>query len=353
MDKVLHFIEQNNCKKILLLTGKKSFEISGGKDFFSKIKESHNFIRFSDFTENPKFSDVKKGVEVFNTNQCDSIISIGGGSVIDMAKLISCMNKHDMEVNSFEELKEVKREVPFMAIPTTAGSGSEATTFAVVYFKGIKYSIEDESLLPDSVLLDPILSFNMPPYLKAVSGLDAFSQSIESYWSKKSTIESREYSNKALNLIWNNLYNSVVLNSFQAHEKVVLGANYAGKAINISKTTAPHALSYYFTGKHNIKHGHAVSLTLSKVYDYNESKVTGEDIHNKNVFSELNQILGIKEGNSILVINNFIKSLGVELNFSKLKIDIPKEFDEICLSINKQRLKNNPFEVNLKNILID
>jgi alcohol dehydrogenase len=355
LDKILLFLERYNCEKTLLVTGKKSFNTSGSQDLFSKAKEDYDLIRFSDFSENPKLTDVKEGIKIFKESNCDSIISIGGGSVIDMAKLISCLWNKNLNHDQFniDELKNVKRQIPFMIIPTTAGSGSEATSFAVIYINGIKYSVEDETLKPDEVLLDPELSYRMPSYQKAVSGLDALSQSIESFWSKKATKTSREYSEKALKLIWNNLYNSVVLNDFEAHKKVLLGSNYAGKAINISKTTAPHALSYYFTSKHNIKHGHAVCLTLSRIYAYNKSKVMEHDQHYTKVFGQLDKILGIDEKGPIYIIDNFIKQLGVELDWNKLNIDMKSEFDEICSSINKLRLKNNPFEVDLKKILID
>ena len=181
----------------------------------------------------------------------------------------------------------------------------------------------------------------MPSYLKAVTGLDALAQGIESYWSKNATIQSREYSALAIELVWNNLKNSVLENDFEAHTKVVIGSNFAGRAINIAKTTAPHAISYYFTSKHNINHGHAVALTLGKVFQFNSENVTNSSNEMQQVFKDLKKLLHIEE-NPRLTIEDFIYELNIELDYTKLGIDIKKELPIIKKQVNQERLKNNP-----------
>ena len=356
--KIIKWLESKNATKIFLVTGRESFSFSGSDRYLQPILQKFSNERFYDFEDNPQLNDVYKGIELFQDKGCDCCIAVGGGSVIDMAKLVCSLVAEDLgEVpgkikrNSLD----IKRKIPLCVIPTTAGSGSESTHFAVVYMDNQKYSIADDSILPDLVNLNANLSYTQNSYLKAITGLDALAQGIESFWSKRATKQSRKYSVKAVDLLWNNLKASVVENNFEAHKQVVLGANLAGKAINIAKTTAAHALSYYFTTHHNIKHGHAVSLMIGKVYQFNKNHVKSSDITTKENFQELDRLLGIKQ-DPMFVIEKFIADLDIELNFSKLNINIKKELPTIKKEVNIERLNNNPFKIEEKdfeNILIN
>lgn len=352
-DQIKIFLNKYNCKNTLVVTGNKSYEASGSRRLIEESLSNCIFYRFFEFEQNPKIDNVITGVKYFTQNNCDSIIGIGGGSVIDMSKLISSFINEDLDdISKILIYKnDFKRKVPLLVVPTTAGSGSEETSFAVLYANKVKYSVNNPTLMPDKVVLNAKLSFTMSKYQKAVSGLDAFTQGIESFWSKQSTKESRTFSLKAINLIWNNLHDSVNYNNYESHCKVVEGANYAGKAINIAKTTAPHAISYYFTSFHDIMHGHAVCLLFSKIFKYNLSKVKSADKHNKMIFDKLCQILEIDELNCEESLDKFFINLGINLNLASLGIDLEKEGELIKSSVNEERLKNNPFDINLKTIL--
>ena len=270
-----NFIKKNRSKNLLLLTGNKSFIDSGFKKTINDIESKVNFVRYSNFSQNPEINDLFEGIKFFNNKKCDALIAVGGGSVIDMGKLIALLSNCKLiDIDGIKEYAQNnKREVPLMCIPTTAGSGAEATHFSVLYCDGIKHSISNPTLIPDSHILNPKYSYKTNQYQRAISGLDALSQGIESMWAKESTEESIIYSKKAVQLIWNNLYQSVILNDFDAHKNVFEGSHLAGKAINISKTTAPHAISYPFTSLFGIDHGHAVSLTLEKFLSFNFENV--------------------------------------------------------------------------------
>ena len=347
---IISWLKEKNAKKIFLVTGRNSFYVSGSQNYLTPLLNKFDSVKFNDFEDNPQLKDVFRGIELFKSEGCDCCISVGGGSVIDMAKLVcSLVNEDVMKIPEKIRTNTIsnKRHAPLCVIPTTAGSGSESTHFAVIYIDHQKYSLAHPSILPDLVNLNANLSYSMSPYLKAITGLDALSQSIESFWSKKSTAQSRIYSSKAIDLLWNNLKQSVLDNNYEAHKKVVQGSHLAGKAINIAKTTAAHAFSYFFTTHHNIKHGHAVSLTIGKIYQFNKSHVQYSD-------KATNKLLGIEE-DSISVIENFISDLNIELDFSKLNININKEMPRIKSEINLERLNNNPFEINetdFENILI-
>ena len=346
------FLKKSEHKKVLLVTGKESYINSGCKTLIDTLDDNIDFIRFYKFAENPNIIDLRKGIKLFNETQCDSVIAVGGGSVMDMGKLISLL-----PINCLQDITSIdryannnKRTIPLMCIPTTAGSGSEATHFSVLYSGGVKYSISNPSLIPDSYMLNPKYSYTTSSHQRAISGLDALSQGIESFWAKNSTEESRQYSKEAVSLIWNNLYDSVESNSFDAHKNVFKGAHLAGKAINISKTTAPHALSYYFTEKHNIKHGQAVALTLPRVYYLNRLQaLKSNDKKIQNIFVQLDKILEIKN-NPSYVIEKFIKKLNIEIDFLKLGIDLKNELEIIKLMVNFDRFENNPFQISIDDI---
>ena len=260
-----------NVNKVFLVTGKKSYTDSGAQDIIESLSDNFEFIRFENFEDNPNIDDVEKGVKYFKKNNCDCILAIGGGSAIDMAKLIKFFApKTKPFIGKFNKKLEPDHNISLVAIPTTAGTGSEATQFAVLYVGFDKYSISDVQLLPNYVAIISKLLISQTKYQKAVSGLDAFSQAIESFWSINSTVESREYSLQALKLIIPNLP-KVVNKKFETdtYKNMALGAYFAGKAINIAKTTAPHAFSYYLTKRCKIPHGHAVAIFLPSFINYN------------------------------------------------------------------------------------
>jgi alcohol dehydrogenase len=342
-----------DAKKVFLVTGKKSYTNSGSNEIIKNLEGSFEFIRFKDFEDNPNILDVEKGVNIFKENNCDCILAIGGGSSIDMAKLIKFFNpKIKPFIGKFNLQLLSNENIPLIAIPTTAGTGSEATQFAVLYVGLDKYSISDILLLPNHVAIISKLHFSQTKYQKAVSGLDAFSQAIESFWSVNSTDESRDYSLQALKLIVPNLPKIVSeVKDISAYKNMALGAYLAGKAINIAKTTAPHAFSYYLTKRFNLPHGHAVSIFLPSFIDYNfylnNDTKTNYDYKNDMLFEELNKLLitGCSSNSLTMRIELFILSLGIEININELSI--PKK--EIILALksgNKQRLKNNPRQFN-------
>ena len=166
--------------------------------------------------------------------------------MIDMGKLINVFSSHTKKrVEIIKGKKKLnKRLNTFIAIQTTAGSGSEATHFAVVYYKNKKYSLADKNLIPDLAIVDFFFTKSLNKYVTACSGFDALSQAIESYWSVNSNAKSKMFSEKAIKILKKNLVQVVNRPTRKNREAVMLASHLAGKAINITKTTAPHALSY-------------------------------------------------------------------------------------------------------------
>ncbi len=200
-------IDENQWSRILLVTGKKSFELSRAQKFINDCFSGYDltYFRFSEFDNNPHITDLKRGLELTKDFRPSVIIAIGGGSVIDMGKLIRFFHTHKGEILS-KEYEQNGIEIPIIAIPTTAGTGSEATHFAVLYDENnIKHSIADKGILPDYAVVNPELTYAQTPYLTACAGFDALAQAIEAYCHKNATKESGESAVKSIDLMYQTL----------------------------------------------------------------------------------------------------------------------------------------------------
>lgn len=342
-------IEKENPKSIFLVTGKKSYENSNIPIQIKSLCQNINVTRFSDFRENPLLIDAERGFQQYKENNCDFIIAIGGGSVIDMAKIICSLTANDdIEKSLTEGAKVEDSKTKLVAIPTTSGTGSEATHFAVLYIGKKKYSLAHKTLLPEYVILDSDLTQNVPDYLTAVTGVDALSQAMESMWSVNSTEESVKYAREALSLIFSSLKDCVNSPTYDTRESMMKGAYLAGKAINISKTTAPHAFSYTFTSYNNLPHGHAVAITLPFFLKYNY-ELTAESCNDNRgadyVRRQIDIILDLMGGadidSGVKFLSDLFSEIGVEINPEKLGMN-QSDINRAVENVNFERLKNNP-----------
>ena len=355
-------ISNLDAKKILLVTGKGSYKKSGSEEKLIQYLGDAVIKRFFDFEPNPNIKDVLVGINIISSFKPDLVIAVGGGSVIDIAKLINIFAVHvakEKEIYEFvNESSSVKQAgLPLIAIPTTSGTGSEATHFAVVYIGNKKYSFAHEYVLPNFSIIDPSLSYSNPAYIKACSGFDALSQAIESFWAVGSTEESRSYSREAIKIILSSIEMAVLESDKKSMDRMSLAANLAGKAINISKTTAAHAVSYPITKFLDIPHGHAVALTLGSFFvinsHYSESQLNDSRgiQYFDNISKELLNLFDCSESEQVSQrLNQIMSNIGLEANlksiFSKKNID----YELIKKEINLERLNNNPVKVNSSQI---
>lgn len=314
---------------------------------FESFIGSKNFITFTDYSPNPTYEEVLTGMETFIRNECDSIISIGGGSCIDVAKAIKLYKNFDSDY-----INQVPKyvDMPFLAIPTTAGTGTESTRYSVIYYNGEKQSLVHDSLLPDTTILNYEFLNDMPKYHKKSSLLDAFCQAIESFWSVNSNDESRNYSEMSIKLILDN-YKAYLENDLSVYKNILLASNLAGKAINITQTTAPHAMSYKITTVTGIAHGHAVSILLPEVLEYMTNNIhLCQDLRGINYVKRIFfSLCNLFEVNSY---ENLVNKIRLIINFFNLEIPTVNKDDVefFSLSVNEVRLKNNPIILETKNI---
>ena len=159
-------------KSILLVTGQASYKSSGAEKVLNSVLKNETVEKFSDFSVNPKLEDAERGVAIAIEANIEVIIAVGGGSVIDMAKLIKALYSTPNLATEIAkgEVSMTDPEIPLVVAPTTAGSGSEATHFAVVYIGADKYSLASSLLLPETVILDGKLTASGSSYQKACNG---------------------------------------------------------------------------------------------------------------------------------------------------------------------------------------
>ncbi|MCL2047504.1 MAG: iron-containing alcohol dehydrogenase [Defluviitaleaceae bacterium] len=283
-----------------------------------------NTVYFEDYTPNPDYNDVLKGVALFEAEKCDFIVSIGGGSALDVAKSIN-----GFAVCNFGELSHQAAHVPHLAIPTTAGTGSESTHFAVIYKDGVKQSIQHQGLLPQYVILDEGFLRSLPDYHKKSTLLDALCQAIEAIWARDTDPTSRHYAMKAIPLILDNMGEYLSDNS-KAAKAILQAANLAGRAINISKTTAAHAMSYKLSQMYNIAHGHAVALCLPHVWAHL--------IENENsALAYISEAFGVSSPKEAL--DKFVELFNGLALPSIVQVN---PLAELVKSVNVQRMSNHP-----------
>jgi alcohol dehydrogenase len=353
-NRIQEILDKIQGRRVLLVTGKKSFALSKARVRLDKILSNKLVCVFNNFQTNPKIEDVERGISIIKYHHPDLVIAIGGGSVLDMAKLINVLvaqhgvNPTDVIKNS--ELITNKGK-PLVAIPTTSGSGSQATKFAVVYIEKRKYSLAHEYILPDYSIVDSNLGNSAPKEVATSSAMDALSQAIESFWSLNATHKSKQYAAKAIRLILDFVDLAINKSDKKALQQMSLAAHLSGKAINITKTTAPHAISYVLTSDFSIPHGQAVSLLLPSVVYVSSEK------HNQKHNDSLNEIFKFFNCKTVIEFCIEWESLmsSLELNSKLEDFDVtPSDLDLIASMVNNERLKNHPVlldSLDLKRIL--
>ena len=319
-----------NCgaKKPMLVCGK-SFQKT---DIFEYLKK-FNIVVFDRIRPNPRFDDMLTAAEIFKAENCDFMIAAGGGSPMDSAKMIRILINNDENTALYGKFES--NDIKSLFIPTTAGTGSEATKTSVFYLNEThKYSVHSLDFIPDYVLFDEKLLETLPLYQRKATCLDAFCHSIESYWSKKANDESRGYAEKSIRLFFENK-NGYINNTPEGNLGMLWASYYGGKAINITGTVAPHALCYNITMNCGTSHGHSVAVLLSKIYEYMLQKD-----YPKELFDSFAKVMGGSKAKDGLEIFNKI--------LEEFKLETPKfdegKLDEFVREVNISKLSTNPVE---------
>ena len=275
-------------------------------------------------TTDPTSDDVELGYKTYQENGCKSIVAIGGGSCIDCAKGIAAKAVHPKKtVVQLQGLLKVHRPIPtFIAIPTTAGAGSETTVAAVITDSAThrKAAINDPFLIPKYAVLDPELTVGLPPYTTATTGMDALAHAVEAYTNKTyNTKLEDKLAKKAVKLIHDNLLTAFEDGSnLEARQNMQLGAFYAGRAFTRGCVGYVHAIGHTLGGLYGVAHGLAMAVLLPHVM-----RQYGAAAHKR--LAELADVCGIGGANDAEKADAFLRWI----EETNKKMGLPDKFDVI------------------------
>ena len=331
---LFQILDRLKLQRLMLVTG----------DYFEALPVSRGIQKAADrlglevmpfrgYSSNPRYEEILSGVRCFEKYGCQGILAVGGGSCIDTGKCIKAFSMRNKDGS----------DMFFMAVPTTAGTGSESTQFAVIYKDGEKWSVDDQGLLPGYVLLDGRNLETLPVEGKRAALCDALSHGIESFWSLKATDQSKEKAQKAIKMILEHM-DAYWENDPLACEKVLEASNLAGQAINMTRTTAAHAMCYKFTSLFGVPHGYAVMLCLPEVWEYLMEHL--EDCRDErgvqylsDTLRDLSGCLGRETSREAVL---FLKDLRKRLKFFCPRGITEDQLELMTDSVNIQRLDNFP-----------
>jgi alcohol dehydrogenase class IV len=239
-----------------------------------ELEAAHvSFKIFDDLKAEPAYTDVERVVEQVQEADGDFVIAMGGGSVMDAAKLVSLLKGASYTVRDLMDNPAIgRKQLRSAMIPTTCGTGAEATCNAIVAIpeEETKKGIVNDAMIPDYVLLDPRTIARLPKPIVAATGVDALAHVVECYTSKKATMLSDTFALAGAKLIFANIRRAYLdPDDTEAKSAMMLGAYYGGVAITASGTTAVHALSYPLGGKYHIAHGVSNAILFAHVMEYN------------------------------------------------------------------------------------
>jgi len=346
------------AKKALLVTDKGVVESGVAEKVQVLLKKEGMAIDvFDKVISDPDIGCAEACIEMAKRGKYDLIIGVGGGSSMDIASVASVMSTNPGTVHDYLGVNLVKKPgIPTILIPTTAGTGAEATPNAILtdLEAKLKKAIVSPYILPRVAIVDPLLSVSMPPTVTSSSGIDALTHAIESYTSNNATLLTDLFAKEAIILIGRSLRTAVANgNNLQARYDMSIGSLYAGIAIANAGVTAVHALAYPLGGQFNVAHGIANGLFLPYVMEFN---VLG-DIPK---FAQIAQFLGEKVQNLPLlerayhaakVVKAIYRDLKIPQSLTELKV--PKEAipDMAKAAMNVTRLMvNNPREMTVEDV---
>ena len=326
LSRVKELMEKLEIKRPLLVAGNSTAPLW-------KEKTGLDAPVFSGYHPNPDFADCAAGAAMYRDQGCDGLISLGGGSALDTAKGIKAMLLAENDEAALRSELPERVSLPHIAIPSSAGTGSEATQIAVTYVNDQKVSLSHPALLPEGIVLDSVLLDTLPDYHKKSCALDALCQGIESYWAMSATEDSRVHAYLAVLGVLDNL-RAYLAGDPHAADEMLEAAYRSGRAIQLSRTTAAHAMSYQLTKKLGYAHGHACMLTLPYLWEHLAQREEALPI-----IMELADRMRL--GNEVMA-PRLLKGMLIDLGMEPKGLPDEATLDALADSVNVERLSNHP-----------
>jgi alcohol dehydrogenase len=292
VDRLPTLIKNKGIKSVLIVTDKgiSSLGLLNGL-LLQMDGEGLSYTVYDKTVPNPTIDNIEEALRIYQMNNCEAIIAFGGGSPMDCAKGVGARAaRPDKTIPQMKGQLKVRKRIPTLfAIPTTAGTGSEATVAAVISNPETheKYAVNDPVLIPHYAVLDPLLTVNLPPHITSTTGMDALTHAIEAYIGRSRTKETIKCSKEAVKLIFENLYEAYSNGeNITARTKMQKASYLAGVAFTRAYVGYVHALAHTLGGFYSIPHGLANAIILPHVLEY-----YGDSVHKK--LAELADTAGI------------------------------------------------------------
>jgi len=339
--------------KVLIVLGKSAMKKSGALDRLTHLLIENNleYVIYENVPSDPTVETIDTGTSLARKENCNLVIALGGGSVLDTGKAISAMVTNEGSVADYQEIegkgKKFKtKPLPFIAIPTTSGTGSEATKNAVITNTelSLKKSIRDPILIPEVALVDPELTLSLPPHITADCGGDALTQCIESYLGKKSQEITDALALHAIGLIGKSLVKAVKDGkNLEARKDMAMAALLSGLCLSNSGLGAVHALSHPLGVYYKIPHGLSCAVLLPYVMEYNLPVVTKKLAKIAQSLGEDISLLSETEAAQRAVerIKEILSQAGIKSNLSEWEIK-KEDFSQLIKGAKGGSLNNNP-----------
>ncbi|MFT8314280.1 MAG: iron-containing alcohol dehydrogenase [Clostridium sp.] len=332
VNKLSDIMKEQHIDKALIIVSKTIMKSGLLNNFLEKLKENNvDYEIYDSVKPNPTIGNIEECLKVYQNSNCNAIAAIGGGSPIDCAKVVAARATNSkLQIKDLRGFLKVKKPIPpLFAVPTTAGSGSEATVAAVVTdsITHEKYAIADFKLVPDFAILDPELTVGVPQHLTASTGMDALTHAIEAYVGKNGTSYTNDKALKAAKIIIDNL--EIVYKdgtNVECRNFMLMASNYAGEAFTRANVGYVHAIAHSIGGLYGVAHGLANAIILPKMLEY-----YGESVYEKlskiSIYSNLGNKNESQEDLALKLISkikDMNKNMNIPLGIKELREeDIP------------------------------
>lgn len=340
--KLPEILAARSARRALLVTGQKSFRLSPHYARLKSLLADIKLVESTPVHENPTVDFVKEFSRKHKKDACDVVLAAGGGSVLDVAKLAAVLlTQAESALDEYitGDVSCGDRRIGLIAMPTTAGTGSEVTPYASLTTRERKkITVTHASLYPDFALVDSLLTHSMPAHVTASTGFDALSQGIEAFWSVNHSPFSDAHALRAVNLAYRFLVRAVRRpGDAEARYGMSLASCESGLAIAHTATTAVHSVSYPITTHFHVPHGHACALTLPQFIRYNE------DVMKEERYALLWQAMGVPSAREAAsTVERMMGEAGLSRSLASL--GVPGDGIETIVQngFRPDRVKNNP-----------
>lgn len=346
----------NSLKRALILSSPTIQKLGYVDNIQSQLRKKgiSSFVNTGVLPE-PTIDNIKSIHELTAKEEYDVIIGIGGGSILDAAKILAVLKTNHQSIEEMLGTEQVENPgVPMILIPTTSGTGSEVTPNAIVTIpeEELKVGIVSKYLLPQLVIIDPELTTKLPRSITAATGMDAFTHALESYISNKANPISDMFALESIRLISESIVEAYTDGSeIAAREKMLVGSMYGGMALTSAGTAAVHALAYPLGGKFKISHGVANSMLLPHVMEFNQDAIANRMITVAKAMRLLNnsEVHAVKATEAVINrIMNWTKELEIPQDLKEFGVKV-EDLDVLAIAASKvtRLLDNNPKKVEL------